>query len=107
MNKKTGVMKLKEIRSYPLGEEIHCAKFSPDGKFYAIAFIDATMKVFFADSSKLFLTMYGHNLPVLSFDISSDGALMVSGSADKTVKLWGMDFGNCKRSLFAHQESVM
>lgn len=88
-------------------DDIHCVKFSPDGRFYAVSLLDSTIKVFFSDSDKLFLTMYGHKLPVLSFDISSDGALLVSGSADKNVKLWGMDFGNCHKSIFAHNDSIM
>jgi U3 small nucleolar RNA-associated protein 12 len=31
----------------------------------------------------------------------------VSGSADKSVKIWGLDFGDCHRSLRAHDDSVM
>ena len=51
---------------------------------------------------KFFVSMYGHSLPVLSMDISLDGSVMVTASADKTVKLWGMDFGDCHRYvLFA------
>jgi len=88
-------------------DDIHCVKFSPDGKFYVVSLLDSTIKVFFSDSDKLFLTMYGHKLPVLSFDVSSDGALLVSGSADKNIKLWGMDFGNCHKSIFAHNDSIM
>jgi len=37
-------------------------------------------------------------------DISSDGALIVTGSADKNLKIWGMDFGDCHRSIFAHSD---
>ena len=88
-------------------DDIHCVKFSPDGKYYAVSLLDSTIKVFFSDSDKLFLNMYGHKLPVLSFDISSDNTLLVSGSADKNVKLWGMDFGNCHKSIFAHNDSIM
>lgn len=40
-------------------------------------------------------------------DISSDSSLLVSGSADKNIKIWGLDFGDCHRSLFAHQDAVM
>jgi U3 small nucleolar RNA-associated protein 12 len=58
--------------------------------------------VFFTDSLKFFISLYGHKLPVLSMDISSDGALLASGSADKNIKIWGMDFGDCRKSLFAH-----
>lgn len=40
-------------------------------------------------------------------DMSSDGTLLASGSADKNLKIWGLDFGDCHRSLFAHQDSIM
>ena len=40
-------------------------------------------------------------------DISDDSKLLVSCSADKNVKIWGLDFGDCHKSLFAHDESVM
>jgi len=31
----------------------------------------------------------------------------VTGGADKAIKIWGLDFGDCHRSLHAHDESVM
>jgi len=39
-------------------------------------------------------------------DISSDSTLIATGSADRNVKIWGLDFGDCHRSLFAHDDSV-
>lgn len=33
--------------------------------------------------------------------------MIVTSSADKNVKIWGMDFGDCHRSIFAHDDSVM
>jgi U3 small nucleolar RNA-associated protein 12 len=59
------------------------------------------------DRLKFFLSLYGHKLPVLSMDISSDSSLLISGSADKNIKIWGLDFGDCHRSLFAHADSIM
>eukprot|EP00494_Astrolonche_serrata_P025322 UN25583 len=50
--------------------------------------------------------MYGHRLPVLCMDISSDSQLLISGSADKNVKIWGLDFGDLHKSLFAHNDRV-
>lgn len=44
---------------------------------------------------------------MLSIDISTDNALLISGSADKNVKIWGLDFGDCHKSLIAHDDSVM
>jgi U3 small nucleolar RNA-associated protein 12 len=32
--------------------------------------------------------------------------MIVTSSADKTVKIWGMDFGDCHRSIFAHDDSI-
>lgn len=37
-------------------------------------------------------------------DISSDGDLIVTGSADKNLKIWGLDFGDCHKSIFAHAD---
>lgn len=40
-------------------------------------------------------------------DISDDSKLIATCSADKNVKIWGLDFGDCHKSIFAHSESVM
>lgn len=81
-------------------------KFSPDGKFFVFSLLDQTIKICYVDSMKLLLNLYGHKLPILSFDISSDSTLLVSASADKNIKLWGMDFGDIHKSIFAHQDSI-
>lgn len=73
----------------------------------AVAILDNTVKVFHDDSLKFFLSLYGHKLPVMSMDVSDDGELLATGSADKTVKIWGLDFGDCHRSLLAHDDSIM
>lgn len=52
------------------------------------------------------LTAYPQ-LPVLAMDISSDSKLIITCSADKNVKIWGLDFGDCHKSIFAHEESIM
>lgn len=59
------------------------------------------------DTLKFFLSLYGHKLPVLGMDISSDGTLLATGSADKNLKIWGMDFGDCHKSLFAHADRFL
>jgi U3 small nucleolar RNA-associated protein 12 len=63
-------------------------------------------QVFYADSLKFFLSLYGHKLPVVCMDISADGTILATGSADKNIKLWGMDFGDCHRSIFAHSDTI-
>jgi U3 small nucleolar RNA-associated protein 12 len=36
---------------------------------------------------KFFLSLYGHKLPALTMDVSSDSTLLVTGSADKNIKV--------------------
>ncbi|XP_048225762.1 WD repeat-containing protein 3 isoform X2 [Ricinus communis] len=95
------------VRTMKMNDDVLVLAVSPDAKYIAVALLDCTVKVFYADTLKFFLSLYGHKLPVLCMDISSDGDLMVTGSADKNLKIWGLDFGDCHKSLFAHADSVM
>ncbi|PIM99651.1 WD40-repeat-containing subunit of the 18S rRNA processing complex [Handroanthus impetiginosus] len=94
-------------RNLKMNDDVVVVAVSPEGKHIAVALLDCTVKVFYMDSLKFFLSLYGHKLPVLCMDISSDGDLIVTGSADKNLKIWGLDFGDCHKSLFAHADSVM
>nr|XP_015219591.1 PREDICTED: WD repeat-containing protein 3 [Lepisosteus oculatus] len=94
-------------RTLQLDEDVLCVRYSPDQRLLAASLLDCTVKVFYADTLKFFLSLYGHKLPVLCMDISHDSALIATGSADRNVKIWGLDFGDCHRSLFAHDDSVM
>lgn len=100
-------LSLVHTRTLKLTDDVLCARFSPDGRLLAVALLDNTVKVFYADSLKFFLSLYGHKLPVLSLDISGDSRLCVTCSADKNVKIWGLDFGDCHKSIFAHDDSIM
>ncbi len=70
--KSTKQIKLTETKIQYMTDDIQCLKWSPNGQYYAVALLDQSVKVFFADSDKIFLQLYGHKLPVLGFDISSD-----------------------------------
>jgi WD40 repeat protein len=43
----------------------------------------------------------------MAMDISSDDTLLVTASSDKNVKIWGLDFGDCHKSMFAHTDAIM
>ena len=100
-------LKLVQTRVLKVSDDVLNVQFSPDSKLLAVATLDNTVKVFFVDSLKLFLNLYGHKLPVLNMSISSDSKLIVTCSADKNVRIWGLDFGDCHRALFGHEDSIM
>ncbi|XP_028344757.1 WD repeat-containing protein 3 isoform X2 [Physeter macrocephalus] len=100
-------LSVKQTRTLQLDEEVLCVSYSPNQKLLAVSLLDCTVKIFYVDTLKFFLSLYGHKLPVICMDISYDGALIATGSADRNVKIWGLDFGDCHRSLFAHDDSVM
>lgn len=93
-------------RTLKMQEEVLCVKFSPNNKMLAVSLLDCTVQVLFADSLKLAFSLYGHKLPVRCMDISEDSTLIVTGSDDRNVKLWSMEFGSCNKSIFAHEVSV-
>ena len=94
------------VKTLQMAEDVLSVKVTPDGKLLSVSLLDNTLKVFFVDSLKFFLSLYGHRLPALCHDVSSDSQLLASGGADKNIRLWGVDFGDCHRSVFAHEDSV-
>ena len=94
-------------RTLELTDDALAMRFTDNGKLLAVALLDHTVKVHFADTLRFFVSLYGHRLPVMSLDVSTDNALLITGSSDKNVKVWGLDFGDCHRSLFAHDDAVM
>lgn len=103
----TPKLKLVQSKVLKVSDDILNLRYSPDGKYLAVALLDSTVKVFFTDSLKLYLNLYGHKLPVLNMDISYDSKLIVTCSADKNIRIWGLDFGDCHKALFAHQDSIL
>lgn len=105
--RKVPKMRFKNTKTLELPDDVMSVRLSPDMRLVACALLNSTVKVFFADSLKFSLDLYGHKLPVLGMDISKDSKLLVTCSADKNIKIWGLDFGDCHKSIFAHQESIM
>ncbi|CAJ0575537.1 unnamed protein product, partial [Mesorhabditis spiculigera] len=97
---------VREKRVLELQDEALCAAITPDGKFLIVGLLDMTATVFFVDTLKFYLSLYGHSMPVTCCTTSPDNKLVVTGSADKTIKIWGLDFGDCHKSFHAHDEAV-
>lgn len=78
----------------------------PQKRMIFVSTLDSQIKVFFDDTLKFFLSLYGHSLPALALDSSDDDVILASGGADKSIKIWGLDFGDTHRTLYGHTDSI-
>jgi len=97
-------------RTLQVTDDVVAVRYShsmdPSKVMVFVSTLDSTIKVFFNDSLKLFLSLYGHKLPALAIDSSDDDVILASSGADKTVKIWGLDFGDTHRTLHGHEDSI-
>ncbi len=57
------------------------------------------------DKGTVVKTLKGHQGPITALAFSTDGELIASGSADKTIKLWKTD-GTLDKTLEGHEDAV-
>ncbi|XP_043500051.1 WD repeat-containing protein 3 [Polistes fuscatus] len=100
------ILSVTHARTLKLEDCILCVRISQNNQFLAVSLLDLTVKIFFLDTFRFFISLYGHSQPVLCMDISSDSTLIATGSSDRNVKIWGLDHGNCHKSIFVHDNSV-
>ncbi len=83
------------------------AKFTSDGKSVISAEDDYLVYWRNAVGGQIGrLPMYGHIGSVLTVDMSTDMQKIVSGSSDKTVKIWDAQTGEMLNSIEAHDKAV-
>jgi len=88
-----------ETSRFTCNDHIVFSRFSPDGSLFAFSCLDNKIYIHDYPSLSLRCSLYGHSLPVRHFSISSDCSLLVSCGSDKLVKIWGLQFGECRKSL--------
>lgn len=106
MNDKAKTVSLQLTQEIELNEAPLFIEYSPDGKLAAVGLQDNNIQLFFADTMKPFLLLFGHKLPPTSVSFSTDGTLVASVGMDKSLRFWGTDFGDCHRAIHAHDEYV-
>lgn len=50
-------------------DEVLAVKYSPNHRFLAVALLDATVRIFYQDTLKFFLSLYGHKV---RYDVLND-----------------------------------
>jgi len=97
-------------RTLQMTDDVVAVRYSnasdPTKRLVFVSTLDSTVKVFFDDTLRFFLSLYGHKLPALAVDASDDDTILASGGADKTIKIWGLDFGDTHRTLHGHSDSI-
>lgn len=53
-------------------DDVLAVKYSPDGRFLAVALLDSTVKVFYQDTLKFYLSLYGHKVRLHSHGLLWD-----------------------------------
>lgn len=62
---KTKQLSLVHTKTLKMTDDVLAVKYSPDNKLLAVSLLDSTVKVFFQDSLKFFLSLYGHKVSVV------------------------------------------
>lgn len=96
-------IKMKYIDSRKFEDKVVEASYKNSMDKYIVNLQNSQIYINYSDTHKNFLKLYGHKLPILSYSLSSDDAVLATGSVDKDIRLWDMDFGHSIKSIFAHQ----
>lgn len=103
-------------------KDINAISFSPTSSLFASASQDRTVKIWSAEEGEVQGILRGHRRGVWSVvfapkdtppmsgengPASSNRGLVVTGSGDKTVKIWSLNDYSCLRTLEGHTNSVL
>jgi WD40 repeat protein len=56
------ISSLIHTRTLKMTDDVLSVRYSPNGKLLAVSLLDSTVKVFYQDSLKFFLSLYGHKV---------------------------------------------
>ena len=88
---------------------VTCVALKPDDAYFVAGSADATAQIYPVSSASdkdAAITLKGHTGPVLGAAWSPDSELIVTASADRSLKVWRAVDGTLLRSLPHHTEAV-
>jgi U3 small nucleolar RNA-associated protein 12 len=58
------LLSLVHVRTLKMSDDVLAVRYSPNNKLLAVALLDSTVKVFYQDTLKFFLSLYGHKVRI-------------------------------------------
>lgn len=100
--------KIETVRIYEntFDDHITYINISDDGKYMGLSFLNNTVNIYDFNNFDQKLVLYGHSLPVRHFVFSPDSKTILTCGSDKLVKLWGTDFGECRKSFIGNSTNA-
>lgn len=93
-----------QLKTLESDKDIRAAAFSPKEPILAFCCDKSiTLWNFMTDKKR---ELNGHSDCVVSLAFSPDGTILASGSADKTIKLWGVQTGGAITTITGHGAAV-
>lgn len=88
---------LEIIETFTLQDYISCLKITEKNIFVGLI----NSKVYIYNYEKeLLKTLYGHSLPVVNIQVYNN--LIYTIGLDKMLKIWGIEFGDCRKSIIVN-----
>ncbi len=87
------------------GYDVLGLSFTPDGMTLLSLGIDATVRMWDVRKARIARMLRGHNGPIHTLELASNGVALVTGSADRSVRLWDLEIGE-GRVLGTHEAAV-
>ncbi|KAG0231962.1 hypothetical protein BGX31_005319 [Mortierella sp. GBA43] len=84
---------------------VYCCAYSPDGTIFAVGGSSGKINLYATSNWGHIRTLAGHDSDVNDIAFSAKGVI-VSGSSDKTVRLWHVETGECFTTLTGHNDEV-
>lgn len=94
------------IQNFEFDENITFMNISNNNIYYALAFLNNNVHIYNFLNHDLKLTLYGHSLPVKYLEFSPDSKRILTCGADKLIKMWGTDFGECQKSFIGNAKNL-
>ena len=95
---------LKKLRAHK--SYITAARISPDGRYFATAASDRTLKLWNTHDFSLAATLAAHTRWVWDAAFSADSSYIVTASSDLTAQLWDIHEGTVMRNYTGHAKAV-